>query len=150
MLNTNNLLRFSETLEKAFEAVDNPELLPLINKTPKYLVVSIEEKGRDICITIPLNDIDPDELNLECDNGQLTLATLDEQLDDADLDTRVLPSLENQPVLDDEQAAINIPFSYHALLPQTVEPDAVITEFVDDCLEIQLVRRADSPLLVSA
>ncbi len=107
MSSNHPLETFVQKVEKAFEAVENPELLAYLKNDPDVSCLETEEEFK---LSFNLHDINPDAVELTWQNGQIIFST---------------------------QEGEYTPFTYQLAIPSNVDPFSVAMDFVDDTLEIQ-------------
>jgi len=118
MTKNHPLEEFVKKIEKAFEAIENPEMIPFLEKDPD---VQVSETEEEIKLSLNLHDLNPDEVQVQWLDGQMIFSTVN-------MDTETV------------NAEDYAPFTYQLALPSNVDPFSIAIEFVDDTLEVQFTK----------
>lgn len=115
-MSTNHPLEdFIHKIERAFDAIEDPKLLPCLKNDPD---ISVADTDEDIKLSFNLHDLNPDEVQVEWKPGQIFFSTVNLGTGTDDV----------------EQYS---PYIYQLTVPNNVDPFNITMEFVDDVFEIQ-------------
>jgi len=140
----------AKRLEKALEAVENPDLIPLMNQDSHNADIGVDETDDSFTVWVDLTGVDPDEIKLSMWDNLLTLATVRPEFDDADeaLDDNS-EQREDEANPDPDTLENYGDLLYQVSLPGNVDLSQVVAAFIDDRLEVQLPK-LKSPTSVSS
>lgn len=146
---THPLEALAKSLERAFEAVEQPQLIDSINANPRYADITVTETLDGFKVQLLLNDINPDGVQISWSYGLLTLSSVEMEDTDERTWVEVFQAETDEANPDPERLEAYLPFNYQISLPSNVDPAVIAIEFVEDTLEIQLTK-AKSPSVALA
>lgn len=135
---THPLVEMAEQLQKAFAAIDE-NLVPTTRHLEAadtdpthtwYPNVTIDENGEGYTVRVEARGLDMDELDVNIKNNVLILLDTSHQKDD-----------EDEANVDESELSYGA-YTFEISLPDSINPEEVVAEFVDDALEIRMPKRA--------
>lgn len=146
--NSHPIEPLAKTLEKAFEAIDNPDLLPVLKDHPDYVQLQLNSEGGSYSLSINLEDVNPDELNMTLEGEVLTIRCGQAQAafeEGADMNFEKYTSENDEanPYPNTEHSYV--PFTYEISMPESVDSKGVDWSFVDDALQMELPKASAVP-----
>jgi HSP20 family molecular chaperone IbpA len=110
----------------------------------------VETTDDEFKVKLDLNAINPDEVQLSCAYGLLILTAVEPEDTEIGSGSEELIAETDEANPDLEQLESYLPFHYQITLPTNIDPTAVTIAFVEDMLEIQLIKLKEVPLAIAS